>query len=386
MSHFRVIARHVAASGGGSGTTGTTPTTNPALQGTPREGQTAWVYPGAWPNTVNALRFTIYHDSSVVGTSGTQPVDGYNFDWPAGQSGYQPSVTVAASTDNGGSWSAEFLADNDFVYPSDYITPASIVLTGSRTSTSGTTPMVFTAAGNIFPCYRWLLIKTNASNVETYRGYKAVSENEISTGTMDPLSGSSDPAPDSPLPAVSVGETLYVYLTTPDYAENLNLAAQVGLISNPLAFTPTDGSSGRYAKLTFYSSSTITEVRLLDGSGVNWLVNCPFTVDGNPPDNSSTSRPQYHVNDGDPATMGGFFSQVDLGTGPKTQVDIIFDLLVKRTLHDLYIHTHPTETYAISSHVSLALSDNPASFPAPVVDVSGLTWGVNEDKHVGSSF
>jgi hypothetical protein len=193
---------------------------------------------------------------------------------------------------------------------------------------------------------------------------------------MDPLDGSVGPPPDPVMSSVGATEILTVALATPDYTPAPIGGVGDGVISNLIGFTPTDaGSGGRFARVRFYGDSTVTAIKLFDGSNVDWAVGCPFTVDGVTfTVSTGLAFDPYRAFDGDDVTQGGF--QVNTGSF----VEVIVDMLVRRNIVKLGIHSHQTTAYAIASRISLALSDNPASFPAAIIDHSGLTWSINEEK------
>lgn len=242
MSRFALLRHTLVPSvvGGGGALTNTA---TPVLSGAPRQNEVAYVSLGTWSATPSAYRLKQYRDGALIAT--TNPSDTVNFTWGSADVGTAPSFTVEASSDGGVTWSTPVTVLNSFTFSSDLITPATIpdgVLT--RTSASGTLPMTFTIAQEVYYSYkRQIAIWDATLTTQKYFGEQMVAENELNSPFTIDLSGATDPAPSPAMPSLGATDVLFMRYCSPDYVQG---SLGLGVCGNWMAISPTNRAGHRF--------------------------------------------------------------------------------------------------------------------------------------------
>jgi hypothetical protein len=376
-------------------TAGTVPVvTSVTLDGIPQEGQDGWIYIQD-DGTANKWQIDI-KDSLGASVTGVTISDGavtstvnmphtvnnsaIRFVFPTAIVGAPYTVTGAASADGGANFSAPVTADENFSYPSTFITPAAIgVLSGTRDSASGTVAMRVTLAltNGWYDSYAVRIEPKLADGTSRGISYAYPSVNGDGTISFD-LSGASDPLPVPAIPTLNTDDTVSFAATTGHFRDEGGAAPMAGLISNVITFPVTDIVGGsRYWKLHFptYGAGQVilSEVALATTvGGVNAALHAPLAFIPSIAGSGYLSGGSFdiaHWVDGDSTNIGALDAN-DAGF----PMDVIFDLGTAKALHELRMTSRPDFNAGPVAFTLTPCAADGTPSGAAVVTAAGLTW------------
>jgi hypothetical protein len=286
---------------GGGGGGAPSQSYSPELNGNPQEGLLVYAYGGQWSSPPTNFRFKRYRIDPATGTqtliatviqdSTTTGYENYQFT-PGSADAYNGyDVTVEASFDNRGSWSAPVSCSKNMAYPSDVILPAIIpdpVLTWN--AATGKFDLTQRPCQGLDRLYK--IEDKNLSYVKQW-GYMPRSETELQGTQSVDISGSTDPAPDPPIASMLPDDVLSIMDCTPDYQYVGQNNALFGAASNWVAATPTPaGSGGAY----------ISRVKILNTGAKAWIPFFKLNRPGSGYTIAFTSGGTYQLQEGDVIT------------------------------------------------------------------------------------